>query len=130
MDKTHFDAYKTVLWIDESLSVTGRNGVIYCNDTPIHFPAGKNVALVRSRGDVTFVHLGDKYFGKDTGSSEVYYILAKVPRFKENNKGMVDMQKVKKDQAIQEEWASFLGVSPSTATGQSNAAADAAKPGR
>ncbi len=130
VDKTHFEAYRTALWFNESLSVTGEDGAIYCNGKRINFPKGKNIALLRSAEDIIFVHLGDEYFEDDSGSSEVGYILGKVPHFKEKSKGMISLQEVKDGQVIREEWAAFLGVSPSTGTGQPSAAADADKPRR
>ena len=130
VDKTHFEAYKTALWFDESLSITGQDGAIYCNGNQIGFPSGKNVALVNGSEDMIFVELGGKYFREDTGQSEVGYVLGKVPHFKEKAKGIIELQKVKEDQVIKEEWTTFLGISALTGTGQPSASADADNPRR
>ena len=114
VDKTHFDAHKTALWFDESLSITAQDGVISCNGRRIDFPKGKNVVLVHGVENLTFVELGERYFREEARYSELIYILGKVPHFKEKDKGRIDLQKVKDDQVIQEEWAAFLGPSPST----------------
>jgi len=110
VDKTHFDVYKTAFWLDDSLSILGRDGTIYCNGRPIDFPAGKNVALVRGPEEMTFIELGPKYFQADNGHSEVVYLLGKVPHFKEKSRGMIDLQKVKEDHAMREEWEAFLAI--------------------
>jgi hypothetical protein len=108
VDKTHFDVYKTALWFDESLSIVGEDGAIYCNGRLIEFPGGKNVALVRGPGDVKYVELAPEYFQAQTGSSEIGYILGRVPHFKAMNRGMIALQKVKDDHSIGQEWQAFL----------------------
>jgi hypothetical protein len=118
VDKTHFEAYKTALWYDDSLTISGLDGMIFCNGTRIEYPPGKNVALVRSAEDVSFVQLSDSYFQEDLGQSEVFYILGKVPHFKKKRKGMIDLQKVKDDHIIQKEWEAFLDMTPSKKTGR------------
>lgn len=92
VDKTHFDAYKSALWFDESLSIAGQNGAIYCNSRRIEFPEGKNVALVRGPDDMIFVELGPEYFQERNGHSEIYYILGKVPHLKKENKGAINLE--------------------------------------
>ena len=112
VDKTHFNAYKTVLWFDNSLSIIGKDGGIYCNGRRIEFPAQKNVALLRGPDDMIFVELGPKYFQEAKGHSEVLYILGKVPHFKEKNMGMIDLQKVKEEHAMWPELDAFLAMGP------------------
>ena len=51
VDKTHFEAHKTALWLDETLSITGKDGVISCHGRPIQFPDGMNVVLVHGPED-------------------------------------------------------------------------------
>ena len=108
-DKTHFDAYKTAVWFDESLRLVGEDGVIHCNGNRLAFPSGKNVALVRSPDDVIFVALADEYFTERKGHSEIIYVLGKVPHFKSKRRGMIDLVKIKDDRVIEKEWNTFVG---------------------
>jgi len=130
VDKTHFDAYKTALWFDESLSIIGKDGEIYCNGKRIGFPEGKNLALVLSPEGIIFTKLDDEYFLEGTGESEIIYVLGKVPHFKDRDKGRINLQKAMDNQVIQKEWAAFIGVPTSTGIAQPVAAPDSAKPSR
>ena len=109
VDKTHFDAYRTAVWFDDSLTVTGEDGRIVCNGKLIDFPDDKNTALVRSPGNIIFVRLDDRYFKEEPGSSEIYFMLGKVPKFKKSEKGMINLDKLKRDGIIETEWKAFLG---------------------
>ena len=108
VDKTHFDAYRTAVWFDDSLTITGQEGRILCNGKQIDFPDDKNTALVRNPEDIIFVKLDDEYFKEETGSSEIYFILGKIPKFKNSEKGMIDLEKVKKDRVIEKERNMFI----------------------
>ena len=131
VDKTHFDAYKTAVWFDDSLTITGEDGEIYCNKKRIRFPSGKNVAFVRSESDILFVSLDDKYFEPDAGGgAEIGYILGKVPHFKDSYKGTIDLAKAREDHVIDKELNAFLAGESEIEAGQQGTSADGDKPRR
>lgn len=83
-DGTFFDRYRCMILdssADKRIRYTPEQ--FYLDDRPIQFPAGRNLCILQPDGQIQFMSIAEQDIAPDvSGSSEIYYIFGKVPKFK------------------------------------------------
>lgn len=84
VDGTHFDRYFCLIFDDSAgPRVTSNRGHIFLDGQRLQFPTGKNAGFLQPNGRVEFLSVDQRDITPDSsGSSEVYYILGRVPKQK------------------------------------------------
>jgi len=84
VDGTYFDRYFCLVFDSSAGSrVTYNHGHIFLDGRRVQFPAGQNVGLLWPDGQIQFMAVAERDIAPDSStSSEIYYILGKVPKQK------------------------------------------------
>ena len=84
VDGTHFDRYFCLVFDSSASSrVSYNHGHIFLDGRRVEFPAGQNAGFLRPEGQIQFTAGAQPDISPDaSGSSEVYYLLGRVPKQK------------------------------------------------